>query len=143
MTGRTSPVDSPGEQRTHLAISASLVGGVVEITEDGATVRLTATPEMAADARGLVHGGFTFGLADYAAMCAVNDPNVVLGEANVRFLAPVVVGQEMTAHATVTATAGKRRTVEVVVRVAGSEVLKGNLACFILDTHILDRRAPS
>jgi acyl-coenzyme A thioesterase PaaI-like protein len=44
---------------------------------------------MAADQRGLVHGGFTFGLADYAAMVAVNDPNVVLGAAEVRFLAPV------------------------------------------------------
>ena len=48
---------------------------------------------MAADGRGLVHGGFTFGLADFAAMCAVNDPNVVLGAATCKFLAPVQVGR--------------------------------------------------
>ena len=32
-----------------------------------------------------------FGAADYAAMLAVNDPNVVLGNAELRFVAPVEV----------------------------------------------------
>jgi acyl-coenzyme A thioesterase PaaI-like protein len=49
---------------------------------------------MAVDDRGLVHGGFVFGLADHAAMLAVNDPNVVLGAASTRFLKPVRVGED-------------------------------------------------
>ena len=53
-----------------------------------AIVELTATPEMEADASGLTHGGFTFGLADYAAMLAVNHPNVVLGSAQTKFTSP-------------------------------------------------------
>jgi acyl-coenzyme A thioesterase PaaI-like protein len=49
---------------------------------------------MVVDAHGLVHGGFVFGLADYAAMLAVNDPNVVLGAAEARFLKPVRRGDQ-------------------------------------------------
>ena len=53
---------------------------------------------MAADGSGLAHGGFIFGLADYAAMIAVNHPNVVLGAAEVRFLKPVVSGETVVAR---------------------------------------------
>ena len=52
-----------------------------------AKVTMVTTPVMSADDRGLTHGGFYFGMADYAAMLAVNDPNVVLGSADsCRFL---------------------------------------------------------
>ena len=37
--------------------------------------------------------------ADYAAMLAVNDPFVVLGAAQTRFLAPVAVGERVIARA--------------------------------------------
>ena len=126
------------EQRTHLGINAALVGAVETIGEGEATVRLKATEAMVADDRGLVHGGFTFGLADYAAMCAVNDPNVVLGAASCKFLAPVTVGQEMVAHAKIEGEKGKKRTVATRVEVAGKSVFEGELACFVLDAHVLD-----
>jgi acyl-coenzyme A thioesterase PaaI-like protein len=66
---------------------------------------------MAADDRGLVHGGFVFGLADHAAMLAVNDPFVVLGSAEVRFLRPVVVGERLVAEARVGEVAGRKSRV--------------------------------
>ncbi|RMD86986.1 MAG: thioesterase, partial [Alphaproteobacteria bacterium] len=53
---------------THLAISPRLVGVPVSIEDGMATARLVTTAEMAADEVGLVHGGFVFGLADYAGM---------------------------------------------------------------------------
>ncbi len=126
------------EQRTHLGISSVLVGTVTDIGQGTATARLTATPDMSADDRGLVHGSFTFGLADYAAMCAVNDPYVVLGGANTRFLGPVSVGQTMVASATVTAHKGRKHTVQVAVQVDGKSVMSGELTCFVLDQHVLD-----
>ena len=64
-------------------------GTLVELGEGSARVALDAIDSMVVDAQGLVHGGFVFGLADYAAMLAVNDPNVVLGAAETRFLKPV------------------------------------------------------
>jgi len=111
----------------------------VEALGDGTSrVSLVCLPEMAADARGLVHGGFPFGLADYAAMMAVNDPNVVLGSAEVRFLAPVRVGQRAVAEARVTEVKGKKRAVAVTVRADGVPVLEGTFAAFVLDRHVLD-----
>ncbi|MFP5258897.1 MAG: hotdog domain-containing protein [Acidobacteriota bacterium] len=124
---------------THPRIDSGLCGRPVELAPGRAVARLTTTPVMAADDRGLVHGGFVFGLADYAAMLAVNDPNVVLGAADVRFTAPAVVGDILEATATVTEIAGKKRLVEVVVRRAGETVLTGGFTCFVPPRHVLDR----
>ena len=86
------------EQRTHEQIASHLCGRPVELAPGRARVVLETTAEMAADQRGLVHGGFTFGLADYAAMLAVNEPPVVLASAQVKFLGPVVVGDRVEAE---------------------------------------------
>ena len=126
------------EQNTHLSIDPRLVGTVTKLGPGQSQVTLTATAEMAADDRGLVHGGFTFGLADYAAMVAVNDPHVVLGAAATKFLAPVTVGQEMTARAGVVSEDGKKRVVEVSVSVAGQPVFQGSFTTFVLPRHVLD-----
>lgn len=126
------------ESATHLAISPALCGAPVSLEEGRASAKLMTTTEMAVDERGLVHGGFVFGLADYAAMLAVNDPNVVLGSADVRFVAPVVVGEEVIATAEVVETKGKKRRLEVSARVGEREVAKGTLTAFVLDYHVLD-----
>jgi len=92
---------------------------------------------MVADERGLVHGGFAFGLADYAAMLAVNDPNVVLGAAETKFLAPVRVGQMLTAEAEVAGVEGKKRTVRCSVK-TDRVVLVATFTCFVLPQHVFD-----
>ncbi len=102
---------------------------------------------MAADHRGLVHGGFIFGLADYAAMLAIDDPLVVLGAAEVRFLAPVQVGDVVTAHACEhtkisSARSSKRRMVEVIATVKKRDVFHGTFTCFVLTEHVLDTLEP-
>lgn len=127
------------EPRTHLATNETLVGRVLELSNGKAKTALTATAQMAVDSRGLIHGGFLFGLADYAAMLAVNDPNVVLGGAEVRFVAPVAVGAEVIAEADVTLQDGKKRQVDVSAAVAGNTVFIGSFTCFVLDTHVFDQ----
>ena len=123
---------------THLGIDRGLVGTPRALEEGSAEVALTPTRAMAADERGLVHGGFVFGLADYAAMLAVNDPLVVLGSAETRFVAPVAVGDEVVARARVTDRRGKKRVVDVRCEVAGREVMMGTFVCFVVDRHVLD-----
>src|SRR3954453_3505422 len=118
------------EVRTHLGLDRRLCGEPLELGEGSAVVAFEALPEMAADDRGLVHGGFVFGLADYAAMLAVNHPNVVLGSSEVRFLKPVVVGERLVAGAGVEETAGKKVRVRAVVRRGEEEVLTGSFLCF-------------
>ena len=128
------------EIKTHLLAHGPLLGTPIE-AEDGksATVKLVAIENMVVDEEGLVHGGFTFGLADYAAMLAVNDPNVVIGGANVRFTAPVKRGDVMIASASVVEEVKSKRVVEVVVRVDDKPVLTGELTCFVLGKHVLSR----
>jgi acyl-coenzyme A thioesterase PaaI-like protein len=128
------------ESNTHLAIDPDLVGTPVALAEGEAIVELEASGCMAADHRGLVHGGFVFGLADYAAMLAVNDPLVVLGAADTTFKKPVRVGETIRAEAKVTESKGKKRAVAVVVRRGEEVVMEGSFTCFVLESHVLDRR---
>ena len=133
------PWQSP-TPRTHLAIDRRLCGEPLELAEGSAAVSFTALPEMAADERGLVHGGFVFGLADYAAMLAVDDPNVVLGGAEVRFLKPVIVGERLLARAVIEETDGRKRRVRVEVLRGEEPVMTGQFSCFVLDRHVLEGR---
>jgi acyl-coenzyme A thioesterase PaaI-like protein len=128
----------PIESQTHLAISPHWVGEALELAPGRAVARLQTRTEMAADERGLVHGGFAFGLADYAAMLAVNDPHVVLGAAETRFLAPVRVGEVLTARAVVESEEGKKRLVKCSVSTDEREVLAATFTCFVLPRHVFD-----
>ncbi|BAF72583.1 thioesterase, FlK family [Sulfurovum sp. NBC37-1] len=125
------------QQNTHLNIDPSLCGKVVRIEENYAEVLLHTTHQMVADERGLVHGGFMFGAADYAAMCAVNDPYVVLGASTSKFVAPVKVGDTVSCMARVVQEKGKKREVAVEAFVDGKLVFEGSFTTFVLDQHVL------
>ncbi len=122
---------------THERIDRSLCGHPLQVDEGYSRVELTATENMTADDSGLVHGGFIFGLADYAAMIAVNHPNVVLGGAEVKFLKPVKADETVIAEARVAEQAGKKRVVPVAVTRGDETVFEGTFACFVLDKHVL------
>ncbi|MEA5114149.1 MAG: PaaI family thioesterase [Geobacteraceae bacterium] len=128
------------ELNTHLAINRSLCGQIISVDEGKAVVKLDTIPEMVADAHQLVHGGFIFGAADFAAMAAVNDPNVVLGSAEVRFLKPTKCGDAVTLEAKVAEIGGKKHRVEVEgVDEAGTKVFSGIFTCFVLEKHVLEK----
>jgi len=124
--------------RTHHLIDHELCGQPVELQPGYCRVTFTATDRMAADDKGLVHGGFVFGLADYAAMLAVNDPHVVLGAASVKFLKPVSVGDRIVAEARVSDVKDRKHVVGVEVSRNDEMMLEGQLTCFVLDRHVLD-----
>jgi uncharacterized protein (TIGR00369 family) len=123
--------------QTHQTIDQSLCGRPLDLGDGNSTVSLTTLASMTADDSGLVHGGFVFGLADYAAMIAVNHPNVVLGAADVKFLKPVLVGDTIVAKAQVEEIQGKKQWVAVSVSKGGDTVFQGMFTCFALDTHIV------
>ena len=125
------------EPRTHLKADPRLCGSLVELGEGSAEVALDATSSMVVDAQGLVHGGFVFGLADYAAMLAVNDPNVVLGAAQVRFLKPVRRGDRLIAIAQTVGERGRKHEVHVEATVSSEKVFEGTFTCFVLERHVL------
>jgi acyl-coenzyme A thioesterase PaaI-like protein len=125
--------------KTHLAINQTLCGQLLSIDEGIAIVKINTTSEMVVDDHKLVHGGFIFGAADYAAMAAVNDPNVVLGSAEVKFLKPSKSGDSVILKAKVTEANGKRRRVDVEgVDEAGTIIFSGIFSCFVLEKHVLE-----
>jgi len=122
---------------THHHIDRRLCGTPTELHEGYARVEMAAMPEMTADDSGLIHGGFIFGLADYAAMLAVNHPNVVLGAAEVKFLKPVAFSENVIAEAKIDIEKGKKKTVSVTVKREEEVVFTGVFTCFVLDGHVL------
>jgi len=126
------------QQNTHDQINPSLCGSVVKLEPGFAEVVLHTCHVMRADEKGLVHGGFIFGAADYAAMCAVNDPHVVLGSATSKFISPVKVGDVVGCKATVFSEKGKKREVSVKAFVEGKRVFEGSFTAFVLERHVLD-----
>ncbi len=126
------------QQNTHLSIDISLCGKVTKLEKNYAEVLLHTTRQMAADTHGLVHGGFLFGAADYAAMCAVNDPYVVLGAASSKFIAPVKAGDVVLCQAAVSSEKGKKKMVNVQAFVSGRLVFEGSFTTFVLDKHVLE-----
>jgi uncharacterized protein (TIGR00369 family) len=127
---------------THAGIDRSLCGTPVSLAPSHAQVELTPTPAMAADASGLVHGGFIFGLADYAAMLAVNQHTVVLAAAEVRFLRPSRVGETLRAQARVTASTPPKYTVHCTVQCGEETVFEGDFRCVVPARHVLSGRTP-
>ncbi|MCH9739314.1 MAG: thioesterase [Epsilonproteobacteria bacterium] len=123
---------------THLKIDTALNGKVIELQEGYAQVELTTIEVMRADEQGLVHGGFAFGAADYAAMSAVNDPNVVLAKSETKFLAPIKVGQSVIFKANITESNGAKHTVEVVGNVGDKKVFVGTFYTVVLGKHVFE-----
>lgn len=123
--------------KTHRKIDTELCGTPLEVGQGFSRVEFHAIERMAVDESGLVHGGFVFGLADYAAMIAITHPNVVLGAAEVRFLVPVQTGDTLLAEARVVLSEGKKQVVEVVVQREGEIVFEGAFTCFVLEKHVL------
>ena len=123
--------------RTHNDINPSLCGTAVKLEAGYSLVSLQTTEEMGADDYGLVHGGFVFGMADYAAMIAINHPNVALGGAEVKFLKPVRVGDTLVAEAKMEKRDGKKMNVFVRVVREGEHIFEGNFVCVVPAKHVL------
>jgi uncharacterized protein (TIGR00369 family) len=123
--------------RTHKDINNKWCGKPLALSAGQSQVALTVTAEMTVDNMGLAHGGFVFGLADHAAMLAVNHPNVVLGAAKTRFLKPVKTGDKLVADAKITDDDGRKKLVDVDVRCRQDIIFSGIFTCFVLDQHVL------
>lgn len=123
---------------THEKIDGSLCGDVEELKQGYSRVVLITTEAMRADEVGLVHGGFIFSAADFAAMSAVNERNVVLASSNCQFLAPVRVGDHVSFEAHERQKEGRKRSVYVVGSVLDIKVFEGEFKTVVTDNHVLN-----
>ena len=123
--------------QTHQKISSEFVGEIVKLERGYVELRLTTTSEMVADEVGLIHGGFVFSAADYAAMVAVNEPNVVLVGSDCQFLSPVKFHDEVNIIARVRHKEGRKRNVYVEGFVLDIKVFEGLFKTVVTDRHVL------
>lgn len=123
--------------KTHEEINQDLNGQVVTLEEGYVEIRLTTTKDMIADSVGLIHGGFIFSAADYAAMLAVNERNVVLVGSDCQFLSPVKYHDEVDFVARVRHKEGRKRNVHVEAHVLDIKVFDGEFKTVITDRHVL------
>ena len=131
------------EIKTHSQVDENLSGHVKELEVGHCCVEFEARPSMRADVTGLVHGGFLFSAADYAAMLAVNEPTVVLAGAEVQFVRPCRVGDKVEMHARITVTDSRRPIVEVVaIDCTKAEVFRGTFKCVVPSRHVLAPAEP-
>ncbi len=91
--------------------------------EGNAAVRMTVTPAMV-NGHGIAHGGFLFLLADTAFACACNShgPVTVAAGADIDFVAPAALGDELLATAEERTRFGRSGVYDVTVR-RGAEVI--------------------
>jgi len=123
--------------KTHTRINENLNGEIIKIEVGYVETRLTTLPEMVADDMGLIHGGFIFGAADYAAMVAVNERNVVLVASDCQFLSPVKLHDEVNFVARVRHKEGRKRNVHVEAFVLDIKVFEGEFKTVITERHVL------
>jgi len=122
---------------THESINRDLSGEILKLESGYVETRLTTISEMVVDDQGLIHGGFIFGAADFAAMAAVNERNVVLVGSDCQFLSPVKFGDEVNFVARVRHKEGRKRNVYVEAHVLDIKVFQGEFKTVITERHVL------
>ncbi|WP_027327063.1 hypothetical protein [Helicobacter pametensis] len=83
------------------ALKPDLCGRIAKLTEEEAIIIFNPTKQMISDESNLIHSGFIFSAANYAAMCLVNQPNALTIKSEVQFLAPIEFEQEIIFLATI------------------------------------------
>jgi acyl-coenzyme A thioesterase PaaI-like protein len=122
---------------THKKIDQTLCGKLIEQEKNYAKVKFEATQDMAVDDLGLIHGGFTFGAADFCAMATVNHPNVVLVSSKSKFLAPVKVGDIVIFESEVIFDDDKKQEVIITGKIDDIKVYEGLFGTVVLKKHVL------
>jgi acyl-CoA thioesterase len=134
--------DDEGILKTHERIRMHLCGSIVDLKKGYAKVTLPCSKDMSVDNLGLIHGGFIFGAADFAAMAAVNEPTVVLIGSKTRFLAPAKIGDVVEFEAKAKFEDARKRDVEVIGKINDIKVFEGTFYTVVLEKHVLKLKLP-
>ena len=96
------------------SMPSNIVGELVELYRNKAVVRFRPNERMIMDESKMIHAGFVFNAASFAAMAAINKKYSVLIASDVKFLAPIELGHEITFKAQAIQSDTKKCEVKVV-----------------------------
>lgn len=129
--------ETRADLKTHGKIKSQLSGNLIELDKGYSKTTLQTTKEMLVDEFGLVHSGFIYSGADYAAATAVNEENVVIIGAKSKFLAPAKMGDLITFEGKAKFEDSRKREIKVIGKINEIKVYEGIFHAVVLDQHIL------
>lgn len=125
---------------THAKLRSTLVGNLTELSKGYAKVLFHTTQEMIIDDFGLIHNGFIFGSAEYAAAASINEENVVIIGCRSKFFAPAKLGDTIEFEARGRFEEARKREIKVVGKINEIKVFEGIFQAIVLEKHILQTK---
>ncbi len=123
-------------------INGELCGRLIELKPGYAKISLKTSTNMIADDKGLIHSGFLFCAANFAAMACVNDPYAFPLNSEVSFLSPVKNGDMIIFEAYEKYQNEKKKEIEVKGLLDDIKVLTATFTVLIFEEHILTNKLP-
>ncbi len=127
----------PTQLKASTLINQNLVGVLDDIKEGEAVVKFTCTEDMVVDQKGLIHSGFIFSSANYAAIAAINHQNAILAVSKANFLAPAALNDVITFRAKAMQTEARKRVVEVAGYLQDVKIFEAEFSVVVLERHVL------
>ena len=125
--------------KTHTKINNQLVGYIQELKTGYAKTILKTTRDMIVDTNYLIHNGFIFTAAEYAAIAAVNEKNSITTKSNVNFYVPVKLGEIITFEAQSKYEEARKREIKVIGTLNEIKIFEGIFQIIVLEEHILTK----
>ena len=122
---------------THQKIKKHLVGNITFIEKGHSKTILQTNEDMVVDTLGLIHSGFIFGAAGYAAISAINEENIVIISSKTKFLAPAKNGDLIEFDAIAKFEDSRKREVKVIGEINEIKIFEGVFQAVVLEKHIL------
>jgi acyl-coenzyme A thioesterase PaaI-like protein len=122
---------------SHQKIRKSLCGNIISLEQGYSKTTLQTTDEMSVDTLGLIHSGFIFGAAEYAAVTAINEKNLVIISSKTKFLAPAKNGDLVEFEAKAKFEDLRKREVKVIGEINEIKIFEGVFQAVVLENHIL------
>lgn len=125
---------------THGKIKNTLVGNLTEFKKGFAKVVLQTSHDMVVDEFGLIHSGFIFGSAEYAAVASINEANVIIIGCRAKFFAPARQGDVIEFEAKGRFEEARKREIKVIGKINEIKVFEGIFHAVLLEKHILQTK---
>lgn len=126
------------ELKTSNAIKLNLNGTTTFLEKNHAKTRFYTNADMVADDDGLIHTGFIFSAANYAALVAINEEFCVTIGARIHFYGAIKLGDVVEFEAKAHFDESRKREVRVMGKTKDIKIFEGTFQLVTLEEHIFE-----